>query len=164
MKEFLISILLSLIGITCIHTQQNDGNFAKVISENKVIVETNVIKPESDNLVSVSEFNYKQTDKWRKYKLLRAIGWTAFGIGVPALLLPPVGVIISGFSGGASSYNWTLMIPGAVLTLASIPILINANRYRDKAKSMSFTLTSINVPKIDNRLAFSPAVGFSVRF
>lgn len=164
MKEFLISILLSLIGFTSIHAQHNDRNFSTVISENKIIAETNVIKPETDNVISTSEFNYKQTDEWKKYKLLRAIGWTAFGIGVPALLLPPVGVIISGFSGGASSYNWTLMIPGAVLTLASIPILINANRYRDKAKSMSFTLTSINAPRVDNRMAFSPAVGFSMKF
>lgn len=163
MKIFLISILLIFIGSSHSYARGNDVGFADVVSVSP-IDETDAIEPNSDILISTSKLDYKQTDEWKKYKLLRAIGWTAFGIGLPTLLLPAVGFVISGYSGGGSSYDFSLMIPGAVLTLMSVPILVNANRFRDKAKSLSFTLTSINAPRVDKRMAFSPAVGFSVRF
>lgn len=112
-------------------------------------------------------FDYRNTQEWGKYKALRAAGWSAFGVGVPATL---VGLFICGIALDASPSAGTagaiVTISGGVLTLSSIPLLISAYHYRNKAKKLAFNVgvTSINSPLISNRIEYTPALSFALNF
>lgn len=112
-------------------------------------------------------FDYKNTQEWGKYKALRAVGWSAFGVGVPATI---VGLVLCGVALDASPSAGTagaiVMISGGVLTLSSIPILISAYHYRNKAKKLALNVgvTSINSPNISNRIEYTPALSFALNF
>lgn len=116
---------------------------------------------------SVMSFDYKHTQEWGKYKALRAVGWTTFGVGVPATL---VGLFLCGVALDASPAAGTagaiVTISGGALTLSSIPLLISAYHYRNKAKKMALNVgvTSINAPSISNRIDYTPALSFALNF
>jgi|GluameStandDraft_1065615.scaffolds.fasta_scaffold10455_5 hypothetical protein len=116
---------------------------------------------------SAMTFDYKNTQEWGKYKALRAVGWSAFGVGVPATL---VGLFLCGVALDASPAAGTagaiVTISGGALTLSSIPLLISAYHYRNKAKRMALNVgvTSINAPSISNRIDYTPALSFALNF
>lgn len=112
-------------------------------------------------------FDYKQTDEWRKYKIMRAVGWSALGASVPLVFF---GVAFTGFS---SMYNdqdlqalgLGLLIPGGTLLVGSIPVLICAYNYRNKARNMSFGVSAIHTPGLNSgSMADTPALSLSLSF
>lgn len=116
---------------------------------------------------SAMTFDYKNTQEWGKYKALRAVGWSAFGVGVPATL---VGLFLCGVALDASPAAGTagaiVTISGGALTLSSIPLLISAYHYRNKAKKIALNVgvSSINTPSISNRIDYTPALSFALNF
>lgn len=116
---------------------------------------------------SVKTFDYKNTQEWGKYKALRAVGWSAFGVGVPATL---VGLFLCGVALDASPAAGTagaiVTISGGALTLSSIPLLISAYHYRNKAKKLALNVgvSSINTPSISNRIDYTPALSLALSF
>lgn len=112
-------------------------------------------------------FYYKNTQEWGKYKALRAVGWSAFGVGVPATL---VGLFLCGValdaSPGAGTAGAIVTISGGALTLSSIPLLISAYHYRNKAKKLALNVgvSSINTPSISNRIDYTPALSLALSF
>lgn len=112
-------------------------------------------------------FDYKQTAEWGKYKALRAVGWTAFGVGIPITLVGLVGGAISIFGGYNLSAPWIALLgTGGVLTLSSVPILISAYHYRNKAKKMSLNMgvSHITTPSLTTNPHISPALSFALNF
>mgnify|MGYP001031307655 CR=1 FL=1 len=112
-------------------------------------------------------FDYKQTDEWRKYKIMRAVGWSALGASVPLVFF---GVAFTGFS---SMYNdqdlqalgLGLLIPGGTLLVGSIPVLICAYNYRNKARNMSFGVSAVHTPGLNGgSMAYTPALSVSLSF
>lgn len=113
---------------------------------------------------------YKNTPEWGKYKALRAVGWTTFGVGIAAT---GVGTIVGLALGSIHGPNTDKTQAGSIivysglgLTAASIPILISAYHYRNKAKKigMSMGLTQLAAPTFGQNMSYTPAVNFAVTF
>lgn len=149
------------------------GLISILISYVGVYAETNEIKLNTDRFADTGvvtynkPFDYKKTAEWGKYKALRAVGWSTLGIGVPATL---TGLFLCGLAIDASPEAGTaaaiVTISGASLTVASIPILITAYHYRNKAKKMALNVgvSSLNVPAGMNRTDFAPALSLALNF
>lgn len=111
---------------------------------------------------------YKNTPEWGKYKALRAVGWTTFGVGVTAT---GVGgflyLALSSINGSEKAQPGAIVFfSGLGLTAASIPILVSAYHYRNKAKKidMSMSVTQISTPTINQNLSYTPAMNFTITF
>lgn len=116
---------------------------------------------------SSQPFDYKQTAEWGKYKALRAVGWTAFGVGSAAFVGGVLTFLFeSSFTGKHSAAGPALMIGGGALTIASVPLLVSAYSYRNKAKKMSLNMgvSSITTPSLTTNIHFTPALSFALNF
>ena len=110
---------------------------------------------------------YKSSPEWGKYIVLRNIGWSAFGIGAASLSAGVITILWEHvLTGKHSPTAIALLSAGSVLTVSSIPILISAYHYRNKAKKMTLNvgLTSLKTPLSYPRTDFSPALNFSITF
>lgn len=183
MKRYIFILLSIVITSLCAYSQEEmnvplDNSQETSILTSELSAE-NATNPHDESLKissltssantanSVMRFDYKNTQEWGKYKALRAVGWTAFGVGVPATL---VGLFLCGVALDASPAAGTagaiVTISGGALTLSSIPILITAYNYRNKAKKMALNVgvTSINAPSISNRIDYKPALSLALSF
>lgn len=113
---------------------------------------------------------YKNTPEWGKYKVLCTVGWTTFGVGIAATGVGTVVCLALGSIHG-SDRNKTqaghiILYSGLGLTAASIPILISAYHYRNKAKKigMSMGVTQLAAPTFGQNMSYTPAVNFAVTF
>ncbi len=108
-----------------------------------------------------TNFDYKQTPEWKRYKVLRAVGWSAVGVSVPTLL---IGTCLMSMSDGSGDiYSTSSLITGGVLLVSGIAMLVTAYDYRSKAKSMAVSLSAINTPSpIGHGIA--PALSLSLTF
>lgn len=111
-------------------------------------------------------FDYKQTDEWRKYKIMRAVGWSALGASVPLVFF---GVAMTGFSAmynqDLEAVDLGLLISGGTLLVGSIPVLICAYNYRNKARNMSFGVSAVHTPGLNSgSMAYTPALSVSLSF
>lgn len=89
-------------------------------------------------------FDYKSTAEWGKYKVLRTIGWSALGYGVPAMFVGSAIALHNALNYGPKSIGilgGALVLTGALCAVSSIPILICGYRFRYKAKQMSLKLS-----------------------
>ncbi|MCM1050852.1 MAG: hypothetical protein NC349_02730 [Paenibacillus sp.] len=112
-------------------------------------------------------FDYKQTAEWGKYKALRAVGWTSFGVGSAAFVGGVLTFLFeSSFTGKHSAAGPALMIGGGALTIASVPILVSAYSYRNKAKKMSLNMgvSHITIPTLTTNTHITPALSFALNF
>lgn len=112
-------------------------------------------------------FDYKQTAEWGKYKALRAVGWTSFGVGCAAFVGGLLTFSIeSSFTGKHTAAGPALMIGGGALTIASVPILVSAYIYRNKAKKMSLNMgvSHITTPSLTTNTHITPALSFALNF
>lgn len=112
-------------------------------------------------------FDYKQTAEWGKYKALRAVGWTSFGVGSAAIVGGFLTYLIeSSFTGKHTAAGPALMIGGGALTIASVPLLVSAYSYRNKAKNMSLNMgvSHITTPSLTTNTHFTPALSFALNF
>ena len=178
--KYLLGIVLMICGAIGMNAQEfmplpvlehkaeavNDESYP---AETVSVMSTATQSQTESSLSMNAVFDYKQTKEWKYYKILRAVGWSALGVGVPMFWL-------CAWGGYAYSYDrphdpfvtsllrgliWT----GAGLTVASIPILICAYRYRYLAKHMSVGVSSINMPMLNNTgWLCAPAISFALTF
>lgn len=183
MKRYIFILLSIIITSLCAYSQNDisipfDNSQETSILTSELSAES-ATNPHDESLMvssltsyantanSVMTFDYKNTQEWGKYKALRAVGWSAFGVGVPATL---VGLFLCGVALDASPAAGTagaiVTISGGALTLSSIPLLISAYHYRNKAKKMALNVrvSSINTPSISNRIDYTPALSFALNF
>ena len=110
-------------------------------------------------------FGYKQTREWKKFKRLRAYGWTALGVG---RVMVCMGTIICSVGTGLTGNDVGAMIvfpcTGAALVATSIPMLTIAYKNRRKAKSFSFTTSSLSVDLPNGEKQTQPALGLCLNF
>lgn len=109
--------------------------------------------------------DYKHSNEWKKYKTLRAIGWSALGVGIPTTLF---GVVLSAFQNslsGSGGVGIPLIVTGGVLTLSSIPLLTCAYHYRKKALNLTIAVSSIKNNLYSNStIDYSPALNLAISF
>ncbi|MCM1356367.1 MAG: hypothetical protein NC212_08190 [Staphylococcus sp.] len=142
----------------------SSGNKTNSYSQSSVL-STSLNSSLSEN--PIAPFNYKKTQEWGKYKTLRTFGWTFLGVGCVSLFGGLFEMALEhSFSGKHSAAGPIMMIAGGVLTVSSVPILITAYNYRNKAKKMALNVgvTSINAPAISNRINYAPALSFALNF
>ena len=111
---------------------------------------------------------YKHTPEWGKYKALRAVGWTSFGVGVTATLVGGYLYLFVANTHGSDSSR-PLLIPfytGLGLTAASVPILVSAYHYRNKAKKigMNMGMTRLSTPSVGQNMSYAPAMSLILTF
>ncbi len=112
--------------------------------------------------------SYKSTPEWHTYKVLRACGWTSLGVGVTAMGAGVfLGLAIASIEGGKKAWPGAVVFSsGAVLTAASIPLLVTAYRYRSKAQKsyISIGATRLTAPDLSPTYASTPALSLSITF
>ena len=107
-------------------------------------------------------FDYKQTSDWKRFKIFRACGYTALGVGIPTTL---AGLFLrpTFFNNvGNKSAGTAMIVAGGSLTLIGLPLVMIANNYRKKAedKAISVSLTALSDPQG----LLLPGVTLAVRF
>lgn len=113
---------------------------------------------------------YKNTPEWGKYLALRTVGWTTFGVGMAATGVGAfVSLALSSIHG--SNHDKTqagpiIIYSGLGLTAASIPILVSAYHYKNKAKKigLSMGVTQLPAPTFGQNLSYTPAMNFTITF
>lgn len=112
-------------------------------------------------------FDYKKTKEWKKFKVLRACGWTTLAIGIPTTL---GGIVLAAFAdsqnGNGGGPGVPVIVSGGVITLASVPLLISAYHYRNKAKNLGIGigLSAITTPCYKYCMSYNPALSVSFSF
>ncbi len=115
---------------------------------------------------------YKQTPQWRKYKTLKAIGWSMFGVGIAGTVVCTYGNAFDAFTN--ANYNkgnkktWSVLTGvGVGLTACSIPVLTFAYINRAAAKKsvrLSPACSSIIVDTPTGNKEVVPALGVCLDF
>ena len=164
----LITFIFFAISTICAYSQTDAIN---PIQTDQTVTESTIHNQEQQPVSSLlMKDAYKNTPEWGKYKALRAVGWTTFGVGVTAA---GVGTIVSlalasihGSNSDKTKAGPIILCSGLGLTVASIPILFSAYHYRNKAKKigMSMGLTQISKPTINQNLSYTPAMNFTIIF
>ncbi len=154
--KLLIIILIGVFHVSITHAQTSDT----ISKESNYIYDSF----EQENNYINTAIDYKHSSEWKRYKTLRAIGWSSLGIGIPTTL---VGVLLSAFQNslsGSGGVGIPCIVTGGVLTLSSIPLLACAYHYRKKALNLTVGVSSINVKYPYSFSEFSPALSFAVSF
>ncbi|MDE6116233.1 MAG: hypothetical protein K2O30_10020 [Duncaniella sp.] len=113
--------------------------------------------------------DYQNTPEWGKYKALRTVGWTTFGVGIAATTTGALLLFASNSDLGSDAMptaSKALMISGGVITIASIPIISIAYHNRNKAKKIGINMgvTQLSAPIIGQNIAYTPAMNFTITF
>ncbi|MCM1484315.1 MAG: hypothetical protein NC043_08250 [Muribaculaceae bacterium] len=114
-----------------------------------------------------SPLDYKNTPEWGTYKALRAVGWTTMGLGLATTTSGFLVYMIENSFTGKSPTGPGLMIGGGALTLASVPVLVTAYHYRNKARRMTLNagISSISSPRLlDAQTDCTPALCLTLSF
>ena len=110
-------------------------------------------------------FDYKKTKEWKKYKVLRACGWSSLAVGIPITL---GGGVLAAFAdsqyGNGGGAGVPFIVAGGVITLASVPLLISAYHYRSKAKNLGLGISAIATPCYQSSMWYNPALSVSFSF
>lgn len=171
MRLFIIVILVS-VCLLCAYAQTDEVPAA---ATEEIIVEVGPSDMDSDIKLMVADFDYKKTKECTAYKALRAVGWSAFGVGIPITLggllyyIYDHYVTVTEGGGKESGIPKKIMIAGASILGASIPILICAYYFKDRAKAkaaqVKLAFSTINTPKVANvGSSYAPALSFSLTF
>ncbi|WP_297072100.1 hypothetical protein [uncultured Duncaniella sp.] len=115
---------------------------------------------------------YKQTADWGKSRVLKATGWTTFGLGA-GMLLGSAGWLYGCMLTDTYGHNDriginALAIGGLAFVAASVPQLILSAKYARRAKmsapvSFALGMTTVNT-SLSGSQTTHPAIGLSVRF
>lgn len=163
MKKILVFIVF-IVSAVCAYSQ-NDS-----IACNQADVQTGISSQSPQQFPSIlMNDSYKNTPEWGKYKALRTVGWTTFGVGIAAITTGVLLLFTSNSDLGSdamSTASKVAMISGAAITVASVPILCVAYHNRDKAKKigMSMGVTQLSTPAIGQNMSYVPAMSLSVTF
>lgn len=112
-------------------------------------------------------FDYKKTKEWKKFKVLGACGWSSLAVGIPVTL---GGVVLAAFAdsqnGNGGGAGVPFIVSGGVITLASVPLLISAYHYRNKAKNLGLGIgiSAIATPCCQSSMSYNPALLVSFSF
>lgn len=138
---------------------------AKPISYSNAGMET------SAKLLAYSDA-YKQTADWGKSRVLKATGWTTFGLGA-GMLLGSAGWLYGCMLTDTYGHNDriginALAIGGLAFVAASVPQLILSAKYARRAKmsapvSFALGMTTVNT-SLSGNLTAHPAIGLNIRF
>ena len=149
----LVFILLSTISI-----------YGQTASTVKIYRNTNV------NYTSIVEsnqpFDYKQTREWKKFRRLCPSGWTAFSLGLSSTVVCTLGASLDDMRDNKKKERgWKAAIGLSVCLLASsVPLLALAYENKRKAKSFSFTTSSLSVDLPNGEKQTQPALGLCLNF
>lgn len=169
-KSFIISLLFSLfvglsvnaqyeaVGCDCVSSIESDTSE----SDNYL----NPVYTVNSQYLKTIDWSYKNTAEWGKYIVLRAVGWTALGVGVASAATGWFVWLAENVSSGKTTAGPALTIGGATLAVASVPILISAYHFKREAKQMSlnFGVTQLSSPMVQNTVNYSPGISFSLTF
>ena len=108
--------------------------------------------------------DYKNTPEWGKYKALRTVGWTTFGVGMTATCVGGYLYLLLANLSGNGEAGAIEFFSGLGVTAASVPILISAYHYRSKAKKigLSMGVTQLSTPTFGQNLSYTPAISFAI--
>lgn len=115
---------------------------------------------------------YKQTPQWKKYKTLKAIGWSMFGVGVAGAVGCSYGNIFDAFTNvnysKGNERTWSVLTGvGVGLVVCSIPVLTFAYANKSAAKKsvkLSPACSSIIADTPAGNKEFVPALGVCLDF
>ena len=163
MKKILVFIVF-IVSAVYTYSQNNS------IADNPADVQTSISSHSPQQLPPMlMDDAYKNTPKWGKYKALRAVGWTALGVGVA---MTTTGVLLCFTSNSdlgseaMSTASKALMISGGVITVASIPIISVAYYNRNKAKKIGvgMGMAQLSTPTVGQNICYTPAMNFTITF
>lgn len=107
---------------------------------------------------------YKSTAEWKKFKIMRAVGWSAFGVGLATVAFG--GLYAAAVAVDKGDLGWpgvALFAGGGGLMVASVPILIVGYRYKHKAERLKLDVGLGALRSVD-RERFSGAPALQLRF
>lgn len=124
----------------------------------------------TSGLPDVYKDAYKLTKEWHRSRVLKAVGWTTFGIGTGLLLGSAGWTYGCLLTDTHSNSDWVgiraLAIGGASFVAISVPLLIISSKYARKAKnSVKLDLSMSNIEStIGGMTVMNPAVGLRLSF
>ncbi|MDO4319428.1 MAG: hypothetical protein Q4C34_02520 [Bacteroidales bacterium] len=114
-----------------------------------------------------NSLGFKNTPEWKKFKIMRAVGWSCFGCGLGigafgGLLAMAVAIEKGDFIGAPLICT----VVGGSLIVASVPILAMGYHYKNKAKKMALemSLTRLYTPQPERLYAYAHGIGFILKF
>ena len=112
------------------------------------------------------QMSYKQTREWKKFRRLCPSGWTAFSLGLSSTVVCTLGASLDDMRDNKKKERgWKAAIGLSVCLLASsVPLLALAYENKRKAKSLSFTASSLSVDLPNGSRQEQPAFGFCLNF
>ncbi|WP_158712903.1 hypothetical protein [Parabacteroides pacaensis] len=111
------------------------------------------------------DFLYKQTNEWKKHKILQACGWSAFGIGGAMMIVGFVGDVVKNWEGTEHNSQFKILgYTGIGITTASIPLFIFSHKNKKKAFSIHTACQTIYVPAPNGIIQQRPSVSISFKF
>lgn len=167
MKKFFVFIIF-IVSAVVAYSQTSSTDSTAVIEGNVELCTSPQIRP--DEFSAFMHDAYKQTPEWTKYKTLRTVGWTTFGVGVATVGAGLyTSILLANLHGSRSDKTKAgpiVTFTGLGLTAASIPILACAYYYRHKAKKtyMSVGVTQLSAPTFGAGLSYTPAMNFTIMF
>lgn len=168
MKCFIISLIFSLSISLSVNAQSETCRCVSVVESDTVVTvaDSNPLLMANCQGFKNIDFSYKKSAEWGKYITLRAVGWTALGVGVASAATGWFVWLAESVSSGKTTAGPALTIGGATLAVASVPILISAYHFKRKAKQMSLNVgvTQLSSPMVQNTVNYSPGISFSLTF
>lgn len=167
MKCFIISLIFSLSVSLSVNAQSEPCRCISVVESDTIAsVYSSHLSVTNSRDIKDIDFSYKKSAEWGKYITLRAVGWTALGVGVASAATGWFVWLAENVSSGKTTAGPALTIVGATLAVASVPILISAYHFKRKAKQMSLNVgvTQLSSPMVQNTVNYSPGISFSLTF
>lgn len=112
---------------------------------------------------------YKQTPYWKKYKVLKVCGWSAFGLGIGGAATTLL-VALGSYPNGNSNKDLDLkpvLYTSIGLAFSSIPLFILSQKNRMKAEravELSLNTSHICMSLPNGRQQVNPALGLCIKF
>ena len=141
--------------------------FIYIKAENPVQLPINKISLTHTRYVTTNSNNMKYEKYWRKYKILKATGWTAFSLGAAGTIVCVIGKntdkLLNWSHDNNKGWNAGIGISACVLA-SSVPMLFFAYKNKRKAKNLSFTASSLSVDLPNGNRQTQPALGLCLNF
>ena len=100
----------------------------------------------------------------KKAKILKAIGWTSLGVGIPTMATGFFCAVATVYNGGNQKVWCGVCFTGVGLIIGSIPLFIYAHKNKQKALSLSVGSTSMTVPALNGAMQTEPVFALRIDF
>ena len=126
-----------------------------------ILTDENIV---CDN-VRHTDFSYKQTKEWKRHKILKACGWTAFGAGNAMMLVGFMGYAVANYEGEKQASGLKIMgYIGTGMAMSSIPLLVFSYINEKKAMAVSAGYQTMRVFTPDGKSTSQPGLSVSLNF